>query len=56
MQTFSVVTTWGEQHWDLYAKRSVQSIIDNWPKDTQKFFIPTTSINKLKQKIHHTLV
>jgi len=40
MQTFSVVTTWGEQHWDLYAKRSVQSIIDNWPKDTQKFFYP----------------
>ena len=31
-QTFSVVTTWGLPHWDTHAKRSVQSIIDQWPQ------------------------
>ena len=39
-QTFSVVTTWGPQHWDHHAKRSVQSIIDQWPADVQKYFYP----------------
>ena len=39
-QTFSVVTTWGLPHWDTHAKRSVQSIIDQWPQQVEKLFYP----------------
>jgi len=40
MQTFTVTTTWGQKHWDIYAKRCVQSIADNWPDSVKKIFYP----------------
>ncbi len=39
-QTFTVVTTWGPQHWEHHAKRSVQSILDLWPEQVHKIFYP----------------
>ena len=39
-QTFTVVTTWGQQHWEHHAKRSVQSILDLWPEQVHKIFYP----------------
>jgi hypothetical protein len=48
-QTFSVVTTWGDQHWDHHARRCVQSIIDFWPADVKKYFYP----DNIAQQIQH---
>ena len=47
-QTFSVVTTWGDQHWDHHAKRSVQSILSHWPEQVTKFFYPDNLIQQIK--------
>ena len=40
MQTFTVTTTWGQKHWDIYAKRCIESIINNWPSEVKKIFYP----------------
>jgi len=40
MQTFSLTTTWGSQHWDQYAKRCIESISKHWPDDVDKYFYP----------------
>lgn len=42
MRTFTITTTWGEKHWDVYAKRCVESIEKNWPKEVKKIFYPDT--------------
>ena len=47
-QTFSVVTTWGDQHWDHHAKRSVQSILAQWPEQVAKFFYPDNLSQQIK--------
>lgn len=47
MQTFSIVTTWGDQHWNSHAYRSVKSIINFWPSEVKKFFYP----DNINQKI-----
>ena len=51
-QTFSVVTTWGDQHWDHHAKRSVQSILSHWPEQVTKFFYP----DNLTQQMAYCLI
>lgn len=43
MRTFTVTTTWGNTHWNYYAKRCVQSIIQYWPKEVKKLFYPDDS-------------
>jgi len=47
MRTFTVTTTWGEKHWESYAKRCVESIHKNWPKQVKKIFYP----DNISQKI-----
>jgi hypothetical protein len=40
MRSFTVTTTWGSNHYQTYAKRCVQSIIQNWPTEVKKIFYP----------------
>ena len=47
MRSFSVTTTWGDQHWDVYAKRCVDSIVTNWPADVKKIFYPDDATQKI---------
>jgi len=47
MRTFTVTTTWGQKHWDVYAKRCVTSILNNWPQEVKKIFYP----DNIQQKI-----
>ena len=47
MRSFSVTTTWGQQHWDVYAKRCVESIVANWPKEVKKIFYPDDTAQQI---------
>jgi len=40
MQTFTLTTTWGQKHWNVYAKRCLESIAKHWPSQVQKIFYP----------------
>ena len=40
MTTFTVTTTWGSKHWDVYGRRCVESILAHWPKEVKKIFYP----------------
>ena len=40
MRSFTITTTWGQKHWNVYAKRCVESINKHWPDQVQKFFYP----------------
>lgn len=33
MNTIAVCTTFGNIHWDIYAKQMLKSFVQNWPKD-----------------------
>ena len=40
MTTFTVTTTWGSKHWDVYGRRCVESILEHWPLEVKKIFYP----------------
>jgi len=40
MTTFTVTTTWGSKHWDVYGRRCVESILEHWPSEVKKIFYP----------------
>ena len=40
MKTVTLTTTWASKQWEPYAKKCVQSIIQNWPAHYKKFFYP----------------
>ena len=40
MASYTITTTWGQTHWDIYAKRCVESIGKHWPDDVVKYFYP----------------
>jgi hypothetical protein len=48
MRSFTITTTWGPNHYDVYAKRCIESIFKNWPKEVKKIFYP----DDLQQQIH----
>lgn len=50
MQTFTVTTTWGQKHWDIYAQRCVESIITNWPSEVKKIFYPDDITQQIDTK------
>jgi len=48
MRTFTVTTTWGSPHWNIYAKRCVESISSNWPAEVKKIFYPDDLTQKIE--------
>ena len=48
MRSFTITTTWGPNHYDVYAKRCIESIFKNWPKEVKKILYP----DDLQQQIH----
>ena len=37
MSTFSLVTSFRGDHWNIYAKDCIESFIKHWPKDTKLY-------------------
>ncbi len=37
MPTFSLVTSFRGDHWNIYAKDCIESFIKHWPKDTKLY-------------------
>ena len=40
MASYTITTTWGQKHWNIYAKRCVESIGKHWPQEGVKYFYP----------------
>ena len=49
MTTFTVTTTWGSKHWDVYGRRCVESILAHWPKEVKKIF-PDAELVKIEEE------
>jgi hypothetical protein len=47
MRTFTITTTWGEAHWNVYAKRCVESIAEFWPHDVKKIYYPDNNSQRI---------
>ena len=48
MRSFTLTTTRGPNHYDVYAKRCIESVFKHWPKEVKKIFYP----DDLQQQIH----
>ena len=40
MASYTITTTWGQKHWNIYAKRCIESIDKHWPEEVVKYFYP----------------
>ena len=40
MTSFTVTTTWGSKHWDVYGRRCIESIEKHWPQEVKKIYYP----------------
>ena len=48
MTSFTVTTTWGSKHWDVYGRRCIESIVKHWPQEVKKIFYPDDLVQSIK--------
>ena len=48
MTSFTVTTTWGSKHWDVYGRRCIESIVKHWPQEVKKIFYPDDLVQSIE--------
>ena len=48
MSSFTVTTTWGSKHWDVYGRRCIESIEKYWPQEVKKIFYPDDLVQSIE--------